>query len=214
MADFVEKEGPSVEEAVFSAARVLGIDPKDAQVQVLSAPGALRVRVRVARPGVPLPPAGSPSAAARPETGMARPAGPAGPPRQERPSEAAAQPPTRTPPGPDQAARAAEDLRRLLEVMGAPGEVEALERSGNVVLNVRSPLHENLLIGRRGQTVDALQTLINEFMGRREGDASLFVVVDVADYRGRQERKLVEKALALAAQVAEDGVQASMGPLS
>ena len=48
--DILEKEGPSVPEAVFSACRALGIDEKEAQVQVISAPGARRVKVRVGRP--------------------------------------------------------------------------------------------------------------------------------------------------------------------
>jgi spoIIIJ-associated protein len=51
-------------------------------------------------------------------------------------------------------------------------------------------------------------------MARREGDAGLYVTVDVADYHGRAEQRLVDKALALAEQVLKDGVQASMGQLS
>lgn len=208
--DFVEKEGLSVPEAVFAAARALGIDEKDAQVQVISAPGARRVKVRVGIPGAVLPAAGevhsAPSAAAPAEAREER---------YEKPvdyaPQAAAQ---RSAPDAGQAQRAAADLERLLEAMGTPGKVECKERAGNVVLNVLSPEHENLLIGRRGQTAEALQTLINEFMGRREGDASLYVVVDVADYHGRAELRLIEKAKAMAEQVLRDGGQVSMGQLS
>ena len=217
MADYVEKEGLSVPEAVFAAARALGIDEKDAQVQVLSAPGARRVKVRVGVPGAMLPPADAPaggaSAPAGQDSGQAAPS--SGPERWEKPADYAPQAaPVRNAPDAAQAQRAAEDLERLLGAMGAPGKVETKERAGNVVLNVLSPEHENLLIGRRGQTAEALQTLINEFMGRREGDASLYVVVDVADYHGRQELRLIEKAKELAAQVLRDGGQASMGQLS
>ena len=60
--DFVEKEALSVPEAVFAAARVLGIEEKDAQVQVLSAGGARRVKVRVGKPGVQMPPVDAPPA--------------------------------------------------------------------------------------------------------------------------------------------------------
>jgi spoIIIJ-associated protein len=133
----------------------------------------------------------------------------------EKPADYAPQSaPVRNAPDPGQARRAADDLERLLKAMGTPGSVELKERAGNVVLNVLAPEHENLLIGRRGQTAEALQTLINEFMGRREKDASLYVVVDVADYHGRLELRLIEKAQALAAQVLKDGGQASMGQLS
>ena len=53
--DYIEKEGLSVAEAVFSACRTLEIDEKVAQVQVLSAPGSRRVKVRVGKPGVVMP---------------------------------------------------------------------------------------------------------------------------------------------------------------
>jgi predicted RNA-binding protein Jag len=217
--DYIEKEGLSVPEAVFAAARALGIDEKDAQVQVLSGPGARRVKVRVGMPGAVLPAVGeAPLSGGATGVGHteAQPA-PDRPERAERfekPADYAPQAPVRIIPDAGQARRAADDLERLLAAMGTPGAVECKERAGNMVLNVVSSEHENLLIGRRGQTAEALQTLTNEFMGRREGDPGLYVVVDVADYHGRQEQRLVEKALALAEQVLADGVQASMGQLS
>jgi spoIIIJ-associated protein len=206
----------SIPEAVFSAARALGIEEKDAQVQVLSAPGARRVKVRVGIPGAVLPPVGQPGAApaAAPQA-AAVPSAESAPERFEKPADYAPQAAAvRNTPDAGQAERAAADLERLLTAMGTPGKVERKERAGNLILNVLSPEHENLLIGRRGQTAEALQTLVNEFMGRREGDPSLYVVVDVADFHGRQEQRLVEKALALAEQVLKDGVQQSMGQLS
>jgi len=219
--DFIEKEGLSVPEAVFAAARALGIDEKDAQVQVLSGPGARRVKVRVGIPGAQLPAVGAPAQEAAPEASIssggnhrAAQDAPQHEERYEKPADYGSAAPVRKAPDSGQALRAAEDLERLLAAMGTPATVERKERAGNVVLNVQSTEHENLLIGRRGQTAEALQTLVNEFMGRREGDASLFVSVDVADYHGRQEQRLVEKALALAEQVLKDGGQASMGQLS
>lgn len=213
--DFIEKEGLSVPEAVFAAARALGIEEKDAQVQVLSRPGARRVKVRVGVPGAVLPPADEASSA---PGGASMEAAPAASERHDRPYEKpadyASQAPVRNAPDAAQARRAADDLERLLAAMGTPAKVECKERAGNMVLNVLPNEHENLLIGRRGQTAEALQTLINEFMARREGDAGLYVTVDVADYHGRQEQRLVDKALALAEQVLKDGVQASMGQLS
>jgi predicted RNA-binding protein Jag len=210
--DYIEKEGLSVPEAVFAAARALGIEEKDAQVQVLSAPGARRVKVRVGIPGVQLPELGAVQSGSGPAT--AAPAVAEREERYEKPVDYAPQAVQRSAPDPGQAQRAADDLERLLEAMGTPGKVECKERAGNVVLNVLSPEHENLLIGRRGQTAEALQTLINEFMGRREGDPSLYVVVDVADYHGRAELRLIEKAKTLADQVLKDGGQVSMGQLS
>jgi spoIIIJ-associated protein len=215
--DFIEKEGLSVPEAVFAAARALGIDEKDAQVQVLSAPGARRVKVRVGPPGVALPAAGPALSAESPASGApgASDAPESKPERYEKPADYGSQAPQRTAPDEDQARRCAEDLERLLAAMGTPGRVERKDRAGKVVLNVSAanPEHETLLVGRRGQTIDALRILVNEFMARREGDPSLFLEVDVADYHGRQEQRLLEKALGLAEQVSRQGGQASMGQL-
>jgi predicted RNA-binding protein Jag len=150
--DFIEKEGLSVPEAVFAAARALGIDEKYAQVQVLSRPGARRVKVRVGVPGAVLPAvdevsaaAGGASAAAPQEASeraVSRP--------YEKPADYASQAPLRNAPDAAQARRAADDLERLLAAMGTPAKVECKERAGNVVLNVLPNEHENLLIGRRG----------------------------------------------------------------
>lgn len=207
MADYIEKEGLSVPEAVFAAARALGIDEREAQVQVLSPPGSRRVKVRVGRPGVELPPptlqpAGEPAPLPAPAA-------------SERPGLRPSQPSVeRTAPTPEQAARAKADLERLLAAMGTPGTVELKERAGNTVLNVVAPEHESLLIGRRGQTAEALQHLLLEFVHHREGDPSLYLVVDVADYFGRAEQRLIEKALAAAEQVKRDGGEVSLGQLS
>jgi spoIIIJ-associated protein len=221
--DYIEKEALSVPEAVFAAARVLGIEEKDAQVQVLSAAGARRVKVRVGKPGVQMPPAEAPQAerseprpdrAERPEREERHERAPREE-RRDRPSGDSQAPLVqRQAPSADQASRAQADLERLLSAMGTPAKVECKERAGNVVLNVVAPEHESLLIGRRGQTAEALQTLINEFMGRREGDPTLYLVVDVADYHGRAEERLIERAKELAGQVLRDGGQVSMGQLS
>lgn len=208
--DYIEKEALSVPEAVFAAARVLGIDEKDAQVQVLSAPGARRVTVRVGKPGITMPPADAP-AAAQPRSESA----PTRAPRAERPSDYPAQPSiVRTAPNAEQAGRAQADLEKLLAAMGTPGQVELKERAGNTVLNIVAPEHESLLIGRRGQTAEAFQTLILGFMHHRENDSSLYLSVDVADYHGRAEQRLIEKALAAAEQVKADGGEVSLGQLS
>lgn len=207
--DYIEKEALSVPEAVFAAARALGIDEKDAQVQVLSAPGARRVKVRVGRPGAVLPAAEAPSSSPAVEAAPVREE------RMERPADYQNAPVVvRTLPNAEQAARAKADLEKLLAAMGTPGAVEAKERAGNLVLNVVAPEHESLLIGRRGQTAEALQHLILEFMHHREGDSTLYLVVDVADYFGRAEQRLIEKALQAAEQVKKDGGQVSLGQLS
>lgn len=219
--DFVEKEALSVPEAVFAAARMLGIDEKEAQVQVLSAPDARRVRVRVGRPGVTLPEgelaapqASAPASSPAPfSTGpSSRPERDGGRSRNRAPREHSA-PSTRVRPSQEQAERLKADLEELLKVMGTPSEVELKERAGNLILNVKGEF-ESLLIGRRGGTADALQTVMQASLHSATGDEQLYFIVDVADYRGRQEDKLMQLARDLAQKVLAEGGEASTGPLS
>jgi spoIIIJ-associated protein len=218
--DYVEKEALSVPEAVFSGARALGIDEKDAQVQVLSAPGARRVKVRVGIPGAVMP--SVEVAAVSTNTGQVASREEHGerPEREGRRdysagrSDFSSPAPIRNAPSESQAQSAKADLEKLLSLMATPGQVELKERAGNTVLNIVSPAHESVLIGRRGQTAEALQHLVLEMMQRREKDAGLYLVVDVADYHGRAEERLIEKARTLAAKVLAEGGEESMGPLS
>lgn len=218
--DFVEKEALSVPEAVFAAARALGIEESEAQVQVLSAPGARRVKVRVGRPGVTMPEAGAPQASSSDSAPAPREERGERPERSEgrrdyssgRPDMGSA--PVRNAPNAAQAQAAKADLEQLLTLMATPGQVELKERAGNTVLNIVAPAHESILIGRRGQTAEAMQHLVLEMMQRREKDSGLYLVVDVADYHGRAEERLIEKARTLAAKVLAEGGEESMGPLS
>jgi spoIIIJ-associated protein len=208
--DFIEKEGLSVPEAVFSACMSLGINEKDAQVQVLSAPGSRRVKVWVGKPGVSMPLGAASSqeaAASAPE------ASPSSAAPLSRPSDYAPKVSIRKQPSPTQAEAARLDFEALLEKMGTPSKVEVKEHAGNTVFNIISE-KEGLLIGKRGSTLDALQDTLNAMLESATGDREIFAVVDVAEYRIRQERKIMDKAKELAESVLKDGIQQTMGPLS
>ncbi len=62
----------------------------------------------------------------------------------------------------------------------------------------------SLLIGRHGQTLDAIQELARTAVGRRL-DQRVRVIVDVEDYRKRRESRLEEDAQEAAQRVAEEG---------
>lgn len=222
--DIIEKEGLSVPEAVFSACMSLGIDEKDAQVQVLSAPGARRVKVRVGKPGVAMPAPGrteglAGEAAPTPAPAMAMasseaPVAAVAAPDTSYAKPAAYAPKTSNRPQPslEQAEALRVDFAKALELMGTPSQVELKEHAGNRILNIVGP-KEGLLIGKRGMTLDALQHLALEMLAKATGQADLYIVVDVADYRYRQEKKLMDKALELAERVRSQGGQETLGPL-
>jgi spoIIIJ-associated protein len=54
-----------------------------------------------------------------------------------------------------------------------------------------------LLIGRKGQTLEALQYLITRIAGERQGVEGPHIVVDVENYRERRRRSLEDMALRL-----------------
>ena len=70
-----------------------------------------------------------------------------------------------------------------------------------------------LLIGRHGQTLDAIQELTRMIVGRRL-DERIRVVVDIEDYRKRREAQLVEHALEVAERVATTGHEEELDPMT
>lgn len=199
--DIIEKEGLSVPEAVFSACLTLGIDEKDAQVQVLSSPGARRAKVRVGRPGAAMPPADGPSAQASAPVASSAPEAPL-----QKPADYAPKSSIRTPPSPERADGLRKDLEQLLRLMGIESAVEVKEHAGNTIFNIKSA-KEGLLIGKRGMTLEALQLVAERMLGGAYG------VVDVDDYKTRGERKIMDLAKEAAQKVFAEGGQQTLGPL-
>jgi spoIIIJ-associated protein len=71
----------------------------------------------------------------------------------------------------------------------------------------------SLLIGRHGQTLDAIQELTRLAVGRRL-DERIRVIVDVEDYRKRREARLAERARELAERVRDDGTEEELEPMN
>jgi spoIIIJ-associated protein len=70
-----------------------------------------------------------------------------------------------------------------------------------------------LLIGRHGQTLEAIQELSRLAVGRRL-DERVRVLVDVEDYRKRREDRLVQKATEVAKRVARSGREEELEPMN
>lgn len=84
---------------------------------------------------------------------------------------------------------------------------------GRVRVAVDCGEDSGLLIGREGQTLAALQYLASRIVSRGM-DAAVRVQLDAGRYRQRQEEKLRDMALALAAKVRQTGRSYSTRPLS
>ncbi len=117
-----------------------------------------------------------------------------------------------TPTG-DQQERARDLLAQLLAHLGVPCTQEVRrETDGTLVLEVRGD-GSGLVIGRRGQTLDAIDYLLNRMLGRGEEPAGR-VVVDVEGYRRRRQDSLEALARRLASEVKETGRVVTLNPMS
>ncbi len=93
----------------------------------------------------------------------------------------------------DEEAEAAADLLEgLLDAMDLPGDLRISVQDAHAEVEVIG-LEEGVLIGRRGQTLEAVQELVRTAMQRRFERRSR-VLVDVDGYRARRMEKLLERA--------------------
>jgi spoIIIJ-associated protein len=70
-----------------------------------------------------------------------------------------------------------------------------------------------LLIGRHGQTLEAIQELTRMVVGRRLDERSR-IIVDVEDYRKRREDRLVQRAQEVARRVLHAGGEEELDPMN
>jgi spoIIIJ-associated protein len=118
-------------------------------------------------------------------------------------------------PGPDESELAA-DVRGLVEritlALGVQCSVDV--REGDEGLYVEcSGADLGVLIGRFGQTIDAVQYLLNAIVARREGER-IEVTVDAAGYRERRRAILETLALESADRAVESGEPVELDPMT
>lgn len=71
-----------------------------------------------------------------------------------------------------------------------------------------------MIIGRRGQTLDALEHLVNRVVFRDDSEHSVRVSLDVEGYRQRRQESLEQLALRLAAKARATGRLVTLNPMS
>ena len=105
-------------------------------------------------------------------------------------AEAVAEPAPAEPVDESELASEVRDLvERILEAIGVQARIEIVEADETVTATfVGREL--GLVIGKHGQTIDAIQYLVNAIVWRGRGDERKEVVVDAAGYRARREATL------------------------
>jgi len=115
------------------------------------------------------------------------------PPREPREAQPTREPrPEPVPSSPETLAAAKSALLEILSLMGIQAEVEVEDTPDAISLTLKGA-DEGLLIGKRGQTLDALQYVVNKILSK-QGREKKQVVVDTEDYRKKREEALVALA--------------------
>ncbi len=111
------------------------------------------------------------------------------------------------------AERVRELVEGVLDELDLDGEVEIVEDDDRITASIEGDDDYGLLIGKRGQTIDALQLLAYQaaFRGLRDRKR---VVVDAAGYRERRRETLTARADRAAEQALNDSHSVEMDPMS
>lgn len=103
-------------------------------------------------------------------------------------------------------------LSHIFQLMDLDVTIEKQEENEGVILNL-SGSELGILIGRRGQTLDALQYLTN-IVANRHSDTHLRLILDAENFRSRRKKTLEQLALRLADRVTKTGKEVILEPMS
>jgi spoIIIJ-associated protein len=112
-----------------------------------------------------------------------------------------------------QAADARSLVSRIVTTLGVDADVDAREEPEAIVVTCSGP-DVGLLIGRHGQTIDAIQYLLNAIGWRAYGEERKEVVVDAAGYRTRRKATLEALAVRAAERVRDTGEREELEPMT
>ena len=113
----------------------------------------------------------------------------------------------------DDAARLREVVERIAHEIGVQCTIQVDEGEDEIRV-VCEGNDLGMLIGRHGQTIDAIQYLANAILFRGRYDDRKPVVVDAAGYRDRRQATLDALALRLAEQAAATGQRVELEPMT
>ncbi len=187
----IETEGKTIEEAIRKACEALNAAKEDLDIEILAngssgflgLVGAKKAQIRATRKKDLAPIAPEAPLPAAPATG-----------------------------GADLGETAKKTLQDLLRLLGVEAEVELQEEPERVLLSVKSD-GSGLLIGRKGETLDALEYLVTKMVHKRAEDKKR-IVIDTENYRSRREESLVHLAHRLADKAKRLGRPVTISPMN
>ena len=198
--EYVETEGNTIDEAIENALKILGVERDKVTVDILAEGkrgilgiGAKKARVRASLRKALFVESDERSTEGRPV-------------HEERPSReeiaAAGQ-------------KGKQVLAEILRLMGIdatiamkPGETEE-----EIILDIQG-VSSGLLIGPRGQTLEALQNLLTRIVSERPGEEGPQLIVDTENYSEQRRKSLEDMALRLGEKAKRQRKTVTVDPLS
>ena len=210
MIKYLEKSGRTMEDAIAAALAELGRSEEEISVEVLERAksgflgiGAQPALIRVSYE-VPDEPAAEKKEAPAPKKAEKKPEAKKAEEKKPEAKKTEAKKTEEKKPAPKKEAPAPVDedaefaavrafISGLMERMGVEAEIEITEReNGGIVANLSGPAM-GAIIGRRGETLDAIQHLTN-YVVNRDSDKHMHISVDAENYRAKREESLTKLA--------------------
>ena len=193
MIKYLEKTGKTEDEAIAAALEELGVERDDVSVEIVerSKAGFLGIGAVPARVRVSWESDGEKEVSAVADTEAPEAAEAAAPAVQ--PEKAEVKTPAVPADEPAEYAAVRSFLTGLLEHMGIEADIELSEREGGGILADLSGPGMGAVIGRRGETLDAIQHLTN-YAVNRGNEKHMRISVDAENYRAKREESLVHLA--------------------
>jgi len=206
----VEAEGATLDEAIANALKELQTERERVEIEILAQAtkgflgiGGKKARVR-ATLRVPL--------AIRSTEIVAEPRR-----QREQRMETVVEPvaPGSAPISPEMGERARAVLKEVLRLMGTDAALTLETHGEEAILNVQeiSDAAEGFLIGHRGQTLDALEYLLNRMITKSE-ETDAHIAVDIEGYRARRWKSLESLALRLGERAKRRRKTVTLSPMS
>ena len=109
--------------------------------------------------------------------------------------------------------RACNILKEILDRIPVEVEIHGSVKGGVIYLDIQGD-KSGLLIGKRGQTLDSLQHLMNKILNRDNiNNGKLEIIVDTEDYRRRKQETLREIALKMSRKAKKSLKPVSLNPM-
>lgn len=184
----IEMEGKTIEEAIIKACAELNAAREDLEIEVLSNGssgfwGLVGARKAQIRATLKTPPVKTPSF--------------------DLPSAS---------PSASLAEKAQKTLQDILSLLGMEAKIQIKDESKRLLLSFKGD-GSGLLIGRKGQTLDALEYLINKIVHKGAEDKKK-IVVDTENYRIRHEEALIKLARRMGEKAKRSGKPVTLSPLN